>query len=229
MSALDRLVRALDYEFQDPALLTLALTHRSVSSQNNERLEFLGDAVLGGIIAAELFLRFPQASEGQLTRLRASLVKGDTLAKIGRELALGEYLSLGSGELKSGGHRRGSILACALEAIIGAVWLDGGDAAARRLVLRLYAARLDEVSPEAAHKDPKTRLQEYMQARKLPLPVYELLSVEGEDHQQTFRVRCRVAGAAGAVEGCGSSRRKAEQDAARQAFERIAVQQSKRS
>lgn len=229
MSALDRLVRALDYEFQDPALLTLALTHRSVSSQNNERLEFLGDAVLGGIIAAELFLRFPQASEGQLTRLRASLVKGDTLAKIGRELALGEYLSLGSGELKSGGHRRGSILACALEAIIGAVWLDGGDAAARRLVLRLYAARLDEVSPEAAHKDPKTRLQEYMQARKLPLPVYELLSVEGEDHQQTFRVRCRVAGAAEAVEGRGSSRRKAEQDAARQAFERIAVQQSKRS
>ncbi len=224
MDSLDRLGKALDYRFKDPALLELALTHRSVSNQNNERLEFLGDAVLGCIIAAELFARFPQASEGELTRLRASLVKGDTLAKIGRELALGDHLRLGSGELKSGGFRRSSILACGVEAIIGAVWNDGGYTAARQLVVRLYESRLEEVSPEAAHKDPKTRLQELLQARKLPLPVYELLSVEGEAHDQIFCVSCQVDGLSDPGQGRGASRRKAEQDAARRVYELITRQ-----
>jgi len=221
LSPLDRLSRALNYQFKDAALLEQALTHRSVSSHNNERLEFLGDAVLGCVIADELFQRFPKASEGELTRLRASLVKGDTLAKIGHELELGDCLRLGSGELKSGGHRRSSILACAVEAIIGAAWIDSGFDAARALVARLYESRLAEVSPAAAHKDPKTRLQELLQSRKQPLPVYELLAVEGEAHDQTFRISCKVEGEARAVEGSGSSRRKAEQDAARRAYEMI--------
>lgn len=224
MAQLDRLCKALGYQFKDPSLLELALTHRSVSNQNNERLEFLGDAVLGCVIADELFQRFPQASEGELTRLRATLVKGDTLAKIGRELGLGDYLRLGSGELKSGGYRRGSILACAVEAIIGAIWNDAGFEAARALVVRLYRSRLEDASPEAAHKDPKTRLQELLQARKGPLPVYELLSVEGEAHTQTFHVGCRVEGLSGMAEGRGGSRRKAEQEAARQAYEMLARQ-----
>lgn len=221
MAPLDRLAKALELKFDNPALLELALTHRSVSQQNNERLEFLGDAVLGCVIAAELFERFPQASEGQLTRLRASLVKGDTLARIGRDLGLGDYLRLGSGELKSGGFRRGSILACAVEAIIGAVCLDSGFEAARALVLRLFHHRLAEASPEAAVKDAKTRLQELMQSRKLPLPVYELAAVDGEPHAQTFRVSCQVAALDAPVAGRGDSRRKAEQDAARRAYEML--------
>lgn len=212
---LERLLRALDYHFHDAALVEQALTHRSVGQHNNERLEFLGDAVLGCVIAEEIYRRFPEASEGELTRLRAALVKGETLAEIGRVLSLGDYVRLGSGELKSGGFRRGSILACAVEALIGAVYLDGGFVAAQRLVMSLYRQRLENVSPEDELKDPKTRLQEFLQSRKLPLPRYELIRIEGEAHNQTFYVECMAETLDEPVPGHGSSRRKAEQSAAK--------------
>jgi ribonuclease-3 len=221
LQPLDKLTKVLAYRFNDRSLLELALTHRSVSERNNERLEFLGDAILGHVIAEQLFSRFPQASEGELTRMRANLVKGETLAKIGHELELGGCLRLGSGELKSGGFRRGSILACAVEAIIGAVSLDGGYEAARTLIEKLFATRLEEVNPEVELKDPKTRLQELLQARKQSLPRYEQLRVEGDAHEQTFYVACHVEGLAEPTLGEGASRRKAEQKAARKAYELI--------
>lgn len=224
LSPQDKLCKAIAHQFKDEALLQQALTHRSVSNQNNERLEFLGDAVLGCVIADELFGRFPKASEGQLTRLRASLVKGETLAKIGAELSLGDCILLGSGEMKSGGHRRASILACAVEAIIGAVYIDGGFADAQKLIVQMYETRLAQVSPEQAHKDPKTRLQEFLQSRQKPLPDYQLLKIEGEAHAQTFYVLCHVDGMSGPVSGTGRSRRKAEQDAARKAYDMIITQ-----
>lgn len=211
----DRLLRALSYRFQDTSLVEQALTHRSVGHHNNERLEFLGDAILGCVIAEELYRRFPEASEGDLTRLRATLVKGDTLAEIGKGLALGDYVRLGSGELKSGGFRRSSILACAVEALIGAVYLDGGFDAAKSLVLALYRERLECVSPEDELKDPKTRLQEFLQSRKLPLPRYELVRVDGDAHNQTFYVECLAETLKERIPGHGSSRRKAEQSAAK--------------
>ena len=217
----DRLLRALDYQFSDCSLLALALTHRSVGSNNNERLEFLGDAILGAVIAAELYQRFPASCEGDLTRLRAALVKGDTLAKIGLELDLGDYIRLGSGELKSGGFRRASILACAVEALIGAVYLDSGSEAAGQLILRLYAQRLEKVSPEDELKDPKTRLQELLQSKKQALPVYELTKIEGEPHAQIFYIECSVDGLDDVICGKGISRRKAEQAAAKRALSMI--------
>ncbi len=211
----DRLLRALGYQFSDVSLLNLALTHRSKGGTNNERLEFLGDAILGAVIAAELYQCFSASSEGDLTRLRATLVKGDTLAEIGLELSLGDYIRLGSGELKSGGFRRASILACAVEALIGAVYLDSGFEAARQLILKLYRERLKNVSPEDELKDPKTRLQELLQSKQKPLPVYSLLRVDGEDHAQTFYIECIVDGMDAAIQGKGISRRKAEQAAAK--------------
>lgn len=216
-----RLYRDLGYQFTDAGLLEQALTHRSVGSRNNERLEFLGDAVLSFIISGELFRRFTKMDEGRLSRLRAALVKGETLAKLARTLELGEYLRLGSGEMKTGGHRRESILADALEAVIGAVYLDSGVEAVGELVLRLFAERLEAASPETNLKDPKTRLQEYLQSRRLPLPVYSVLSVEGEPHDQTFEISCRIEGLAKETRGVGSSRRRAEQAAAQQALEKI--------
>ncbi len=222
LSPQEKLCKALAYQFNDSQLIVQALTHRSIGSKNNERLEFLGDAVLGCIIADELFQRFPAATEGELTRLRASLVKGVTLAVIGRELNLGDCLLLGSGELKSGGFRRDSILACGVEAILGAVYIDGGFDAVKALILRLYQQRLESVSPEAADKDPKTRLQELLQSRQKPLPVYEQLSVEGESHDQIFHVVCRAEGLSEPVMGKGASRRKAEQEAACKAYKAIA-------
>ncbi len=212
---LDRLLKRLNYHFNDASLVEQALTHRSVGHRNNERLEFLGDAVLGCVIAEALYNRFPAASEGELTRLRATLVKGDSLADIGKELSLGDYVRLGSGELKSGGFRRGSILACAVEALIGAAYLDGGYSAASELILVLYQKRLDSISPEDELKDPKTRLQEFLQSRKLPLPSYELVKVEGEAHNQTFYVECMAEMLKERIPGHGSSRRKAEQGAAK--------------
>ncbi len=212
---LDRLLRVLNYRFCDTALVEQALTHRSVGHRNNERLEFLGDAILGCVIAEALYRRFPDASEGDLTRLRATLVKGDTLAEIGKELCLGDYVRLGSGELKSGGFRRGSILACAVEALIGAVYLDGGYGAADTLILALYRERLESVSPEDELKDPKTRLQEFLQSRKLPLPCYDLVKIEGDAHNQTFYVECLSDALKERIPGHGSSRRKAEQNAAK--------------
>ncbi len=213
--ALDDLVNRLGWQFQDPGLLETALTHRSAGSRNNERLEFLGDAVLGFVIAEWLYQAFTEVSEGQLSRLRASLVKGETLAGIARQLDLGDYLRLGSGELKSGGFRRDSILSDALEAVLGAIYLDGGFEACKAMIRTLFADRLGELSSLDEHKDPKTRLQEYLQSRKLVLPVYEVLGVSGKAHRQHFVVECRVdATGEHVVRGEGSSRRRAEQSAA---------------
>jgi ribonuclease-3 len=211
---LDTLCRHLGYQFADPQLLETALTHRSVGSHNNERLEFLGDAVLSFVISAELYRRFDDVNEGTLSRLRASLVKGDTLALIARDLRLGDYLNLGSGELKSGGYRRDSILADAVEAILGAVYLDGGIDRARQLILELYDERFDAVQPAADLKDPKTRLQEFLQGRRLPLPTYTVTSMEGEAHDQIFTVTCAVEGLDQPTVASAASRRKAEQAAA---------------
>ncbi|MGE0080630.1 MAG: ribonuclease III [Thiohalomonadaceae bacterium] len=220
--SLDRLTQALGYDFSAPDLLRSALTHRSFGSKHNERLEFLGDAVLSFIVSSELYARFPSLDEGRLSRLRASLVKGDTLADLARSLDLGDYLQLGSGELKSGGFRRASILADAMEAVIGAVYLDGGIDAARRVVLALYGDNLDNVSSGAGSlKDPKTRLQEHLQSRRLPLPHYEVVSVTGEAHDQTFVVRCFVHSLPEPTEGVGASRRRAEQAAAEAALNQL--------
>lgn len=215
----DRLQRNLGYGFRDPGLLALALTHRSCGSDNNERLEFLGDSVLNHIIAERLFHLFPACSEGELSRMRAALVRKESLASVARELCLGEAVSLGPGERKSGGHRRDSILADALEAVVGALLLDGGQDAASERVLAWFGERLAAVSPGTATKDAKTSLQEYLQGRGLPLPAYELAQVEGEDHRQQFTVECRLQEPALAVRGSGSSRQRAEQAAAVAALE----------
>jgi ribonuclease-3 len=216
-----RLQRALGHVFEDQELLTLALTHRSAGRNNNERLEFLGDSVVNHIIAEAIFRRFPGATEGDMSRLRASLVRGDTLAELARTLELGEYLVLGSGERKSGGHRRDSILANALEALAGAILLDAGMDRCRECVMAWFGRRLGEITLDDADKDPKTRLQEYLQGRRYPLPEYELLGVLGADHNQQFHVACRLQKPALVVEGSGSSRRRAEQAAARIALERL--------
>lgn len=204
-------------------MLVTALTHRSAGGTNNERLEFLGDSIVNHIIAEALYQRFPRAREGELSRMRASLVKGDTLAALGRELGLGEYLLLGPGERKSGGFRRGSILADAVEAVAGAVLLDGGTEPCRACVLRWFGSRLDSPAVGEAGKDAKTRLQEYLQGRGNPLPEYQLLAVEGEHHAQQFTVACHVARPQLVAEGRGNSRRRAEQAAAREALQRLAA------
>lgn len=213
----------LGYEPRDLALFRAALTHRSATGPNNERLEFLGDAVLSLVIAHELYAAFPAAAEGDLSRLRARLVSREPLAEIAAELGIGGTLQLGSGELKSGGFRRQSILADALEALCGAIYLDGGPEAVAALVRRLFAARIAALPAPEALKDAKTRLQEYLQSRSLTLPHYAVLHIEGEDHEQTFRVSCEVPGLKLRCEGRGSSRRRAEQDAARCMLEEIAA------
>jgi len=210
----DNLCRALGYRFSDPGLLEQALTHRSASGLNNERLEFLGDSILGFAIASELYNRFPQASEGQLSRLRASLVKRDTLAKLARQFALGDYLNLGPGELRSGGQARSSILADALEAILAAILLDSDYATTQRVILALFGARLQTLDLDAHQKDPKTRLQELLQARKIALPSYEIVETSGTPHDQVFVVRCMIDELGLVQQGMGSSRRRAEQEAA---------------
>ncbi len=198
-------------------LLQQALTHRSKSNMNNERLEFLGDSVLGLTISAELYKRYPDTDEGALTRLRARLVRKETLAAIARNMDLGEYLRLGTGELKSGGFDRDSILADALEAIFGAAYEDGGIDAGSTMVLHLYQPVLQDITPRSSAKDPKTRLQELLQKQHLPLPTYNMINVSGKAHKQTFEVECIVDGI-DPVTGKGSSRRRAEQDAAGQAY-----------
>lgn len=215
---IERLCNRLGYQFSDPSLLKLALTHRSGANKHNERLEFLGDSILGMVIAEHLFSNLKKADEGQLTRLRASLVKGKTLTEIAKELELGECLYLGEGELKSGGFRRASILADALEAIIGAIYQDSGFDAAKTIILSLYQKRLQNIDLKAVHKDPKTELQEWLQSRKLPLPDYELLKVTGEPHKQTFDVACILEEKKVKTHGSGSSRRNAEQQAAEKAL-----------
>jgi len=214
-----RLCTNLGYVFQQPGLLEEALTHRSASPRHNERLEFLGDALLNLVIADYLFQRYPQASEGELSRLRANLVKGEALAELARGLNLGQSLRLGQGELRSGGPQRESILADALEAIFAAVYLDGGLESCRRLILHLYQDELEGLASAGELKDPKSRLQEYLQAHQQPLPVYTVLEIRGEPHLQSFTVECAVAGCRAVA--VGSSRRKAEQDAARQVLEQL--------
>ena len=217
----DGLAKSLGYRFKDPGLLDAAVTHRSAGSGNNERLEFLGDAVLGHVVAEWLFGACPDASEGQLSRLRATLVKRETLAAIARNLELGDYLRLGSGELKSGGFRRDSILADALEAVFGAILLDGGFETCRDCIHQLFAGRLEALSEADELKDPKTRLQEYLQARRIGLPVYAMTRVSGKAHHQEFVVECRVDELDRVTTGSGASRRKAEQSAAGSMLEQL--------
>jgi len=204
----------LGYEPADPSLFTAALTHRSAARAHNERLEFLGDAVLNLLVAEHLYRTFPHADEGDLSRLRACVVSREPLAQIAADLALGDALQLGGGELRSGGFRRQSILADALEAVCGAIYLDGGIDAARSVVARLIEPRVAELPAAAELKDAKTRLQEYVQSRGLPLPRYEVERTEGEAHEQTFWVTCEVAALGRRAGGMGSSRRRAEQAAA---------------
>lgn len=218
---LKKLALSLGHNFFDYEHLKLALTHRSIGKKNNERLEFLGDSILSLVISEDLYKRFPEAREGQLSRMRANLVKGATLAEVASEFHLGEYLRLGQGELKSGGFRRESILADALEAIIGAIYLDGGIDICRACVLSWYAGRLSTLGLVDTEKDPKTRLQEFLQARHEPLPVYQTITVEGEAHDQMFIVHCSVSALEEPASGSGRSRRAAEQAAAASILETL--------
>jgi ribonuclease-3 len=219
----ERLSKKLGITFNDPQLLFMALTHRSAGGKkkNNERLEFLGDSVLGFVIAQSLYDAFPEAPEGVLSRLRADLVKKEYLAELARKEELGEYLILGSGELKSGGFRRDSILADTLEAIMGAIVKDQGFDRCRQWILKLFSDKLQRLSLENWKKDPKTRLQEHMQARKLDLPEYTLITMTGLPHAQTFQVECRVAMLRETCIGSGLSRKRAEQDAAEQMLKKL--------
>jgi ribonuclease-3 len=209
---------ALGYRFQDDSLLELALTHRSASGGNNERLEFLGDAALGLVIAEALYAAHPGADEGTLSRHRARLVRRETLEEVARELALGELVRLGSGELRSGGHRRASILANCLEAIFGAVFQDGGWVPARKVILGLLGSRLAALDADDDLRDPKTRLQEFLQGRGHALPTYAVENISGSGHAQHFAVVCRLETPGIEVHGEGSSRRAAEQQAAEEAL-----------
>ncbi len=218
---LPRLENKLGYTFQNKDLLTRAITHRSAGSRHNERLEFLGDSILSLVIAEVLYYRFPNVSEGDMSRMRATLVREKTLAELAREFVLGEYLILGPGELKSGGFRRESILADTVEALIGAIYLDSNLDSIRTLLLQWYNDRLDNIRPGAEQKDPKTRLQEFLQGRRRPLPSYNVTDVKGEAHNQQFTVECQIEGIEAAFVGVGSSRRKAEQSAAAKALEHL--------
>ena len=219
MSELEVLSRRLAYTFHDPSFLEIALTHRSAHRGHYERMEFLGDAVLNLVISDNLYIKFSEASEGQLSRLRASLVKGDNLSKHAKALELGNFIRLGSGELKSGGFRRKSILADVFESIIGAIYLDSGFENAKAFILRIFKQQLDAVDLSKNLKDPKTQLQELLQSRGCELPMYEIQSTSGKAHNQTFQVTCEVALLAEPVIGTGTSRRQAEQSAAKQILE----------
>lgn len=221
MDKYQNLYKLLGYQFKDVELLDVALTHRSVSADHNERLEFLGDSVLNFVIADVLYKQFPEIREGILSRIRSSLVKGDTVAELANELSIGDYIKMSAGEKKSGGHNRASILENTLESITAAIYLDSDMATVHRVVHSWYEDRLMNVSPDESHKDPKTRLQEFLQAEKIPLPTYEIESTEGVAHDQTFYVSCKVEGLEFCTSGTGSSRRKAEQDAAEKYLECI--------
>ncbi|MCG7898559.1 MAG: ribonuclease III [Candidatus Thiodiazotropha lotti] len=210
----EKLCRDLGYTFNQQELIEQALTHRSAGGKNNERLEYLGDSILGFVIADALFSHFSKATEGQLSRLRSTLVKRDTLAQVAREFNLGDYLKLGQGELRSGGQSRDSILADSFEAVLAAVYLDGGYEATRSVILKIFSPRLIALSPENQQKDPKTQLQEHLQAIKVSLPSYTILDVSGDPHAQHFKVECVVEDLQKKSKGEGHSRRKAEQDAA---------------
>ncbi len=215
------LLEKLDYAFKNAQLLNEALTHRSVSAKNNERLEFLGDGILNFVIAHELFILFPEVNEGDLSRLRANLVNKDTLAEIALELQLGDVIKLGSGELKSGGFRRPSILADAVESILGAVYCDGGFETCRKLIVRLYKNKLSRDTDLQGLKDPKTQLQELLQSRGYALPVYKVQRITGKAHAQIFHINCEIPVLSLRIEGEGKSRRKAEQMAADKAIKKV--------
>ena len=227
VTAPEKLAQHIGITFANPELLEMALRHRSAGNLNNERLEFLGDAVLNLVIANQLYTMHSKATEGELSRWRASLVREESLAVIARELDLGNYLVLGSGELKSGGFRRDSILADALEATIGAVYLDQGFDVAQALLVRLFERMLQDLPDAASLKDPKTRLQEWLQGSKRELPSYEVTKIRGQAHKQVFEVTCRLSDTQQIAIGSGSSRRKAEQAAAESMFEALTLEQQK--
>ena len=216
-----QLEQAIGHKFSDPSLLRNALTHRSHSSPHNERLEFLGDSILNAVVVRQLFDRFPDLPEGDLSRLRANLVRQDSLHQLALALSLGKYLRFGEGELKSGGAKRPSILADALEALFGAIWLDAGHDQASRVIASLYVDMIAAIVPGQPMKDAKTRLQETLQARRLPLPKYQLTATEGEAHAQQFTIACNIDSLGIHTEGSGGSRRAAEQIAAERALERL--------
>lgn len=220
--AVTELQKALNYSFKDASHLQLALTHRSASKKHNERSEYLGDSVLNFVVAEALYHAFDDATEGELSRYRAILVRKETLAEISRQLKLGEYIVLGSGELKSGGYRRDSILADALEAVFAAILLDGGFDSVKATILSLYEDRISGVR-ERQLKDPKSRLQELLQSRRQGLPEYKVLSIQGEPHDQTFSVECLIKDMNMSVKAEGKSRRKAEQAAAKILLSQIEV------
>ncbi len=221
-NAIDALLKKLKYTFNDISLLDEALTHRSYAAKNNERLEFLGDGILNFVIAHELFKSYPDVQEGDLSRLRATLVNKDSLAEIAGKLKLGEVIKLGSGELKSGGFRRPSILADAVESILGAVYCDAGFETCRALIVRLYADRLSKTADLQSLKDPKTQLQELLQSRHFSLPDYLVTKISGQAHAQIFHVQCTIEKMKIEVTGEGKSRRKAEQVAAEKAIMLVA-------
>ena len=218
---LEVLQRKMGYFFKNTSLLTQALTHKSARHKHNERLEFLGDSILNFLIADLLYQQFNTASEGDLTRARASLVKKGTLLEVAIEFSLGDHLHLGIGEQRSGGFRRGSILADALEALIAAIYLDAGFQTCQECIKRWYSSRLAKLNPDTQEKDPKTRLQEWLQANHKPLPKYQVVEISGEPHSQTFKVTCEIEGSVIVMEGTGSSRRFAEQAAAQKMLEFI--------
>jgi ribonuclease-3 len=215
------LCKQLGYVFAQPQLLQLALTHRSYAPEHNERLEFLGDSILGCVIAKHLYCNYPQLSEGELSRLRSNLVREETLATLAQQLDLGSHLRLGEGELKSGGFRRPSILADALEALFGAVMLDSDFATAEQAVLNLYVPYLEKIDVETLGKDAKTLLQEYLQGKRLPLPTYSVIAMQGEAHAQSFQVECIIPSLNISARGTGTSRRNAEQQAAQAAYQQL--------
>lgn len=211
----------IDYHFNHIELLKLALTHRSVGGENNERLEFLGDALVNFIVGGVLFDKFPQAKEGQLSRLRAALVSGEALSVLAKELKLSEYLILGGGELKTGGRSRESILAGAMEAVIGAIYQDSNFDVCKKIVLNWYEARFENISLDQRCVDSKTALQEFLQAQKKPLPVYEVIEQFGKSHDQVFKVQCTIDDIDESAVGTGSNRRKAEQQAAKLLLDKL--------
>lgn len=216
---LEGFCRRIGHSFNDPGLLRQALTHRSYSAMHSERLEYLGDSVVNCVIALELYHKFPRLSEGELSRLRASLVNQQSLSAVAQKFSFGEQILLGEGEVKSGGFRRPSILADAVEAVVGAAFLDGGFDAARGVVGMLFTDALATVDPQTTGKDPKTLLQEYLQSRRMALPQYAVVAKRGEAHEQVFQVECVIPALDIRSLGEGSSRRHAEQNAARQAYE----------
>ncbi|WP_343154949.1 ribonuclease III [Buchnera aphidicola (Pseudoregma panicola)] len=219
-----KIQKTLGYVFNKTELLKQALTHRSASNKHNERLEFLGDSILSFIIANALYKCFPLVNEGDMSRMRATLVRGNTLAQIAHKFDLGEYLKLGQGELKSGGFRRESILANTVEALIGSIFLDSNIKITEKLILKWYHNRLKYINPKDTKKDPKTRLQEFLQSKHFPLPTYYIIQVYGEAHSQLFTIRCKIYGVKNHVVGIGTSRRKAEQDAAKRALLKLGIE-----